>query len=351
MRNYFIAIMVGLTFFSACKKEDPEQQNPALKEGVFIVNQGSFNADNASLSYYVFEGLSSTQYDSLFYNANNANLGDVAQSINVQGEVSFIVINNSGLVYCIDNKYAEVQGRITGLTSPRNMLVVNDEKAYVSDLLNSSLTIINPKTYEITGDVPLNRTSEEMLLVGNTAFIANYSSWGQTAKNNVVMTVNTETDMMTDTIKVGIEPNSLVLDKDNNIWVLCSGGFMNEENPTLWKIDGTTAQVLDSLTFDELTSSPSALKVNGMGDELYFLNNGVFKMSIVDDQLPQNPFISPETGQFFAYLGVDPVNNHVYIGDPKDYQTKGQVYQYDENGTLVYSLDCGIIPAAFGFNY
>ena len=349
MRKYFIALLTVLTLFTACKKDNPAPQAFELKNGIFIVSQGAFNADNASLTY--FETDYNSTIDSLFYSVNGASLGDVAQSINVKVDESYIVVNNSGLIYCIDNKNAEVKGKISGLTSPRNILIINDEKAYVSDLYSTSISIVNPSTYEITGDIPVNRTSEEMVLIGNKAYVANWSAYSQTLKNDVVLVVNTETDMMTDTIKVGIEPNSMVTDKDNNFWVLCSGGFMNEENPTLWKINGINGEVLHTHTFSVLESNPSSLKINGSGDELYFLNNGVFKMSIKDAQLPSSPFIDQDNNRFFAYLGIDPANAEVYIGDPKDYQSVGTVYRYSSSGTFMQEIRAGIIPGSFGFNY
>ena len=348
MRNYFIAFVAALTLFSACKK-DTDPQKFELANGVFIVNQGAYNAGNAMLSY--FEPGNNATHMNLFQAMNGTTLGDVAQSINVRDELSYIVINNSGLIYCIDNKHAELQGKITGLTSPRNILFISDQKAYVSDLYNHSIAIVNPSTYQITGEIPVERTSEEMVLIGTKAYVANYSAFSQTKKNDVVLVIDTETDELTDTIKVGIEPNSIVADINNNVWVLCSGGYLNEEFPTLWKINGSSGAVIDTYTFPVIESSPSALKINGNADQLFFLNNGVFTMSVNDDQLPSSPLISQDNNRFFGYLGIDPSNGDIYIGNPKDYQSFGLVYRYDAAGNYINEIDAGIIPGAFGFNY
>ena len=190
-----------------------------------------------------------------------------------------------------------------------------------------------------------------MVLIGQTSYVANFSAWGQQLKNDVIMVVNTNTDVMTDTIKVGIEPNSMVADKDDNIWILCSGGWSNNEFPTLWKINGSNGEVIHTYTFEVLESSPIGLKMNGEGDQLYFLNNGVFNMSISEDELPSTPLISQDNNKFFGYLGIDPSNGDIYIGDPKDYISTGKVYRHSIDGSLINEMEAGISPGAFGFNY
>jgi glutamine cyclotransferase len=349
MKNYFILLMAVLVLVTACTKKNPDPVENDLPDGVFIVNQGTFNSANASLSY--FETSNKVLHNSLFEEVNQVSLGDIAQSIVVRNDLSYIVVNNSGLIYCIDNKKASFQGKISGLTSPRNIIFINDEKAYVSDLYSKDITIVNPKTFEITGEISVSRTSEEMVKVDDKVYVANWSAYSQELKNDVIMVISTNVDELVDTIKVGIEPNSLVVDKDNNIWALCSGGYMNEENPTLWKINGANGEIIKTFTFGVLESNPIGLRINGGGNKLYFLNEGVFSMSVADDQLPGSPLINQDNGKAFSCLGIDPVNGDLYAGDPVDYQSEGIVYHYSETGELIDELQVGIVPGAFGFNY
>ena len=60
-------------------------------------------------------------------------------------------MNNSHVIFAIDlNTFKEV-GRIENLTSPRYIHFLSDEKAYVTQLWDNRIFIINPKKYEITG--------------------------------------------------------------------------------------------------------------------------------------------------------------------------------------------------------
>jgi len=348
MRKYLtIAVLVAVVF-SACKKEETTPEENNLKDGVFIVNQGNFTAGNASLSYY--DTGDQKVANDLFYAVNNVPLGDVAQSITINGNLAYIVVNNSGLVYVIDRKTAEFQGKIEGLTSPRNLLMISDQKAYISDLVSNSITIVHPSTYEVTGNIPVNRSTESMVLDGNKAYVAHWSGYLQPLKNNKVLIIDTEEDVVIDSIEVGVEPNSMLLDHDNKLWVLCSGGYDSEEIPSLWKIDIQSKSVIKKYEFSDIAMNPVGLVGNGTGDKLYFLNNGVYSMSVSDESLPGDPVIAPG-GKFFYTIGIDPQNSDIYLSDALDYTQNGLIYRYDESGTMKDSIEVGIIPGAFGFNY
>ncbi len=155
---------------------------------------------NASLSFYNPEN--KTVQNQLFYARNNAPLGDVAQSLALFENTLFVVVNNSGKIYAIDSETAEFKGVISGLTSPRSIHVVSDTKAYISDLYAHHITIFNPVTFEITGqiDLPENRTSEQMVQVGKYVFV---SSW---SFDKYLLVIDTETDKMIGEIKVPYQP-------------------------------------------------------------------------------------------------------------------------------------------------
>lgn len=349
MRNAFFIVLALMLLISACKKESTTPTELTLQNGVFIVNQGSFTVGNSSLSY--FQTTNNESFQNVFSSVNNVPLGDVAQSIFIDDNTAYIVVNNSGLVYAIDRWTALYKGTIDSLTSPRNFLKINDTKAYVSDLFSNSISIVNPQTYAKTGEIKVDRSTEEMAMVGNEVFVANWSGYNQTLKNDKILVINTSNNQLVDSIKVGIEPNSMVVDKNSNLWVLCSGGFENEEIPSLWKIDPASHNVIDTLVFPELELNPVSLEISGAGDSLFYLNYGVYKMAITDTQLPDSVFIPENNGRYFLALGVDPSNGTLFISNPLDYFGDGLVYRFDKFGNYKEEFGVGIIPGAFGFNY
>lgn len=347
MKIKYYILLILLPLFVSCSKEpgNKPQDNDFKVGGVFIINEGNYSSANSSLSYY--DPVNDIISQNIFFIANNAPLGDVAQSITFHNDIAYITINNSGHIYAINCKDAVFEGKIDNLISPRNMLIISNEKAYVSDLYSKNITIVNPGNYEITGYVGIGKSSEAMVKSGNKVFVSNWSDYNQTTSNNTVMVIDSETDLLIDSILVGIEPESMVIDMKNYLWVLCSGGFMNEETPTLWKINTETYNIESKFTFDNIQSNPTDLCISNALDELFFLNNGVFSMPINSTELPQQPIIESNENNYYS-LGISK-DGEIYVSDALDYNRNGIIYRFGNSGELISSFNAGIIPGRFGF--
>lgn len=349
MRKVNLFGLLLLLFITACKKDDPSIDIPdELADGIFIVNEGNFNSGNASLTYFETETRKTT--NQLFFNKNNAPLGDVAQSITMHGERAYIVVNNSGLIYVINRRTAINEGKIIDLVSPRHLLFIDENKAYVSDLKSSKITVINPTELSIVGKIEIGRTSEEMLKIGDEVFVANWSSYNQSKINDQLLVINSMQDVLIDSITVGVEPNSMVVDKNGMLWVLCSGGFANTENPSLWQIDPGQRKLIQKIDFPDSNSSPTALETNKEGDQLFFISKAVFRMGISESEIPAQPFIQGYT-ELPYYLSINPENNEIYLTDALDYTRNGFVYRFNKDGQVLDTIAAGLIPANIGINY
>ncbi|HBS88772.1 MAG TPA: cell surface protein [Bacteroidales bacterium] len=361
-----IYILPFLLILSSCMDDDVLRDFERLnanhtERGVFVVNEGNFMYENASLSYYnindnIFE-------NNVFYRTNALPLGDVAQSMTIRDSLGYIVINNSGKIYIININTFKYIGKITGFTSPRNIVFISDEKAYVSDLYSKCLYIVNLKTRQIAGSVDLSatgsvyaHTSESMVVSGDKLFV---SSWNFDDK---ILVVNTINDEITDTLDVTLQPNSMVIDKNNKLWVLCDGGNetspVGYENPTLIRINPETLEIEKTLTFDDINGSPTDLCMTAGKDTLYFIfsnwggtaieGSGVYRMAVTSEVLPSSPVI-PENGKLFYSMGIDPINSDIYVGDASNYSSNGRVLRFRHDCILIYEFEAGIAPGGFCF--
>jgi YVTN family beta-propeller protein len=341
MKNSVIIVILLSTLISCSKDPNNSNLNYKMGGGVFIVNEGNFMSGNGSLSFYSYD--SSKIYNDLFYSVNGRSLGDVPNSMAIKSGYAYVVVNNSGKIEVMDPSTFKSAATISGLKSPRNVAFVDDYKAYVSSLYSDSVTIINILNNSISGYINLRRTSESIAIAGSKAFISNWSGGKE------LMVVNTVNNKVTDSIEVGIEPESMAFDKYGMLWVLCNGGWKRENYAKLVEINISTNTVEKTLVFPTKEESPSCLKIDGTGQTLYYLDNGVRQMDITATELPSASFIVQEAGEYFYKIGINPLNNDIFVTDAVDYTQQGYVLLYSKSGTLTSKLRAGIIPGAMCF--
>ena len=343
-----ILIMIGL---SGCMKDDQWVKDHLQQglfqfssPGTFIVNEGNFMYGNASLSFY--DPATKEIQTDIFYRANGLPLGDVAESMTIRKSSGYVVINNSGKIYVLDINTGKYTGKITGFTSPRFIHFVNDQKAYVTDLYASKITIVNSITNQITSSIPCpnHPSTEEMVQFGNYLFVTCWSG------DRTVLVIDIIKDQIIWEIKTGEQPCGIVLDKNNKIWVLCQALPSNTSSikAVLQRFDPVSMKIEKSFEFSP-DDRPVKLNIDGSGENIYFLKgNNICKMSVNADVLPLQPFITL-TSKILYGLGIDPLSGDIYVSDALDYQQSGIISRFDNSGKLKDTFRSGIIPGRFCF--
>jgi hypothetical protein len=340
--NYPVIFFL-LIVFSACRKDNPEIKEQLLSGSIsdgslLLVNEGNFQFGNASVSSIDIE--SGEVIEDIFKSANNQALGDVAQSIYHFNKNLYVIVNNSGKIEVVNHKSFKSEASISGLTSPRYMLALSNNKAYVSDLYANAIHIIDLNTHTKTGSIPFSGWCERMCEVYGKVFV--------TAPNSSYLYVlNAASDQISDSILVRKGASSLVLDKYNYLWVLCSGDVSTSVNAALYKINPVNKELINSFEFPS-GQNPYVLKISGNNDTLYYLNNGVFQMPVNTNTLPSSSII-PQGALNFYGMGIHPESADIYVTDAVDYVQKGKVMRYSSKGELLNTYQAGIIPSKILF--
>lgn len=320
-----------------------------FSDGVFILNEGNFMSDNASLSFY--DPSEKRVHNQVFYQVNESPLGDVAHSMTLAGNMGYIVVNNSGRIYTVDLQNLQFRGKITGLTSPRYIRLLSPEKAYVSDLYARKIFIINPATSVIldTIDIAISdvrHNAEQMILHGEKLFVACWSY------DNKILVIDTRTDELIDSIEVGKQPNSMVVDKNGFLWVLSDGGFTGssygQEKASLTRINLETHHADRMKIWEDIRVSPTDLCINYAGDTLYYLDGSVYLLPAAEFEEGGKIHIKDRGRQFYS-LAIDPEDQAMYVADAVDYQQHGWVFRYSPAAELLDSFRVGINPGYFCF--
>lgn len=315
--------------------------------GLFIICEGNFQYSNATLAFY--NPSTRMVENELFFRANGMKLGDVAQSMTIYGDKAWIVVNNSHVVFAIDKDTYKEKGRIENFTSPRYIHFISEDKAYISQLWDNRIFIVNPNDYSIIGYInipnmgPSMGSTEQMVQVGKYVYC---NCWSY---QNRIIKIDSETDQVVDELIIGIQPNSLVKDKFNQIWTITDGGYeqstYGNEVPFLYCIDTQTFSIKKQFSFKK-GDSPSEIQINGTGDTIYWINDDIWEMDIDSSILPSHPFIPFRDTKFYG-LTVNPENNEVYVADAIDYSQQGMIYRFSPKGELLDQFYVGVTPGDF----
>ena len=361
-RFLFLLALLAVALFS-CKPDptptpvDPTDTiQPVNLKGVFVLNEGNYQFSNASLSFYDPEA--DTVANNLFYKANNAPIGDVAESLALVDGKLYIVVNNSNLIYKVNANTLKCDltkpFKISDFYSPREMYFVAPNKAYVSDLIGTGLWIVNPQDMSHCGFIETGKTTEKLVPVGNELYVSNWSTYYIAPNShdsyNTVQVIDMNNDVKVAEIVVGKEPNSMAADKNGHVWVLCEGRSWDEdfgEKPSLWEIDTQLKTAEKRYEFD---GTATVLRTNPSGDQLYmFYDNKVRRFDIASLAFSESFGIAAEPESMFYNMAVEPKTGDIYVTDAKNYMMNGTVYRYSNDGVLLNSFEAGVIPSAMLF--
>ena len=339
-----------LLLHTACMKWEyglVEELDYSGSKRLFICNEGNFQYGNATLSYY--DPATKKVENEIFYRANAMKLGDVCQSMIIRNGVGWVVVNNSHVVFAIDPHTFKEVGRIVNLTSPRYIHFISDEKAYITQIWDNRIFIVNPKLYKITGYIEVpnmtmeSGSTEQMVQYGKYVYV---NCWSY---QNRILKIDTETDKVVDELVVGIQPTSLVMDCNNKLWTVTDGGYegspYGHEAPSLYCIDAETFTIEKQFRF-KFGDWPSEVQLNGTKDKLYWLNDDVWMLDLTKENAQPEIFL-PYDGTLYYGLTICPHTGDVYIADAIDYVQQGMVYRYSKDKKLLDSFYVGIIPGAF----
>lgn len=333
---------------------NPSGQSPIPNTGddrlAYIACEGSFGSGNASL--FIRNITSLTNYDDVYLSKNGKPVGDVLQSIQLIDDRLFLCVNNSDNILVIDAKSREFIKRID-VPKPRYIMPVNPHKAYVSTLYSNKIYIIDPTDLTVTGTIDMPaQNPETMVKQANKVYVCNWDT-----ACNKIYAISIVTDQVTDSHTIaGYAPHSVVVDGVGFVWVL-SGNPQQRKMSALTKLAPGITDVVESYNFQDL-QDPIKMTINKAGNTLYFIGvdydgnagyNGVFKMGTTDGKLPSVPFIPAQKFQYYWALGVDPVTDEIYVGDPKGFTQKGTVMVYNSNGDQLRSFNVGVGPGYIYF--
>ncbi len=334
----YLVFTICCLLLSSCVKDKPQEPtsstiNLSSNNKVFIINEGQFQNASAGAGISLYDAVSGNVAEDYFKQQNpSVALGDICQNMIKHNSNYYLVVNNSQKIEVVNASDFKKKTTIAGLNSPRYLLPITYNKAYVSDLYAHSIQVLDLNSNTITGSISTYSNTEQMALIYNKAFVTSYSS-------NYCYVINTITDVITDSIIVNKGASSIALDKNSKVWVLSSS--------KLTRINPVTLQTELSLNFNTM-DSPFSLCMNKTKDTLYYLNNGICQLPILNTVLPATVLVNKDTKDYYG-LGINPNDYNIYVSDAAGFSQKSTIEIYTINGTFLKSFKAGYVANGFLF--
>ena len=361
MKKNLLFLLLGGALLVGCdpKSESPGPATVPSTSNVFILNEGQFQAGDGAVS--LFDKVTKVIKPDIFRSANNgAGLGDVVQSMGVQSNRGYVVVNGSNKIEVVSLPDFKSVTTINGLSQPRYFVSTTAAKGYVTEwrgpytnYLPGRLTFLNLSTNTVAtvGGTPLSvtvgRNPEQPVAAAGSIYVPN-------SLDNTVSVVDDELGTLTRTLPVGDGPQAVVEDKNGNLWVLCSGfvtyintpPYVVQSSPgSLVRFSPATPTTQFKLTFPA-TGSPSGLHLNPARDQLYYSFGGAeYQLPITATVLPATPFIRRDLTGF----GIDPRDNAIYGAVSPSYSSNGRFIRYQSTGAPIDSFEVKVGPNGFVF--
>lgn len=312
------------------------------KTGLYILNEGGFNMNNSSLTYYDLKNKNIIQ--DIFLQSNNRGLGDVGNDMKLYGNKIYIVVNNSEIIEIINPQNAKSikQISLTG-KQPRNIAFM-ENKAYVS-CFDGTVVRIDTTTLQIDGTVVVGSNPEGICVANNKLYVANSGGLSSPITSNTVSVVDLNTFSELKRISVAIGPRVLKTDQYGDVYVACTGNY-GKIPASFHRINTEMDEAVENYNLQVQNFA-----IEGNFAYLYSYNfidqSKWFKvMDISTENIVKDNFISDATNIAVPYgIAVDPVTNNVYITDAGDYVSTGDVYCFNKNGVLQFQFEAGNIPS------
>jgi hypothetical protein len=348
-----------VSLFAACKPAD-DAPTTTYGDGVFITCEGPFGSGSGTVSFYDRTTSSGVRND-IFKAENGSEIGNILQSMAIFNGKAYLIANNADKMSIVDAKTFKLDKTITGFKFPNNFLGLSNSIAYISEWGDNGLagrvrvySLDSAKFVRLdeTGRTTIStgRGASNMVQIGNRVWVTNNGGTNADFKvtvDSTVAIIDVKGDSVLQKIQVGFNPNSLVVDANGDVWVLCSGFAGKSTTGKLMKIKNNVIE----RSFD-VPLYASKLTADVSKQNLYFTaGNKVYRKDILNFGATPPSVFSTFTGFTYPYgIGVDSKSGDVFVADAKDFKSSGKVYIFDANkATVKDSLTVGISPNGFVF--
>ena len=339
-RSLFLAVLCTLFMgvsLTSCSDDDDDDE---VTTGVFILNEGKSENNNAGISVYNPETHAVTA--DIYMSQNDKGLGDTGQDMIQYGNYVYVTVYGSSRLVKLDKAGVEVASLTFSAEDgqPRYM-AAEDGKLYVT-LYSGKVARINAADLKIEKYVQVGKNPEQIVEEDDKLFVAN-SGWGE---DNTVSVIDIRTFEVVKTVEVVVNPNYLQ-EAEGYVYVISYGNFGNVPY-TLSRINTRTYAVEKITTATLMAEHDDVIYlVNSVTDWSTYTTTTTFftydaRRGVLNNTsfLQDSPEARKRATKSIHMIEIDPNNGDIYIGI-SDYNNNGDVYRFTRTGEFVKEITTG----------
>jgi len=342
MKKKYTVFLVLIVLFVSCKKNNPPlpPQSPEGKyvHGLLALNEGLFQQNNSSISFYSF--FDQKTYTQSFFVENQRGLGDTAndfEKYTLNGKTYIIiVVDVSSQLEIVDAKTLKSIAQIpifNGSTArePRRVLVYQT-KAFVCNF-DGTVSVVDLTNNTLIDNITVGANPDGLAAIGNKLYVANSGGLHFPVYDSTITVINMDNHTVETTFKTRINSSKMIVDTQNNIYLLSAGNY-GSIAPALLRINTTDNTVAEIFNYPITAMT----KVN---DWIYFYNSSeksIFRLHTITEEIDSAPVINCSGYETFFGLQYEPELNRIFCFDAKGYVSSSTIHCYLPSGEWQYDF-------------
>ena len=334
MKQFNLVILSSFILWTGCIVYEEEGIDVSGEATAFILCEGNFGSNNAALwSFAPDDSTTETQI------IGGTSLGDVAQSLTVEGKKLYVVVNNSHKIeiLSVDDEISH-EGTISFTNASPRYLVTSGTTGYVSCWNLSAILVLDLENQAVIDTISMPGMPEDLILDGTSLYasIPSNSDW---SSSNSIVEISTSSKEIVQTYEVISGPNDMVL-IGSNLFVASTYYGANWATYTgISKIDlssGTVTTHIDGSNFVVIGNLVKA------GETLYRATSTGLAPVNLDLSLDLDAIIGGQKNVYSAAAD----DAYLYFGTT-DWAAPDTVYVTDHSGSPVNQFIVGTGPGDF----
>lgn len=346
MKNFGFILIVLLA--SACKKDEPLPTPGKYDGGMIVLNEGLYQQNNASLSFYSFT--ENKVYQQVFLAENNRGLGDTANDLELYsiGDSSYIIVavDVSSQLEIINVKTLKSSAQIpvfngTIAREPRHV-IVKDNRAYSCNY-DGTISVVDLVSNAIVNTISVGSNPDGMAIYGNKLFVTNSGGLNFPQYDSTISVVDLVSE--TELIKIPSRMNctAILADNEGDLYVISNGNY-GSVAPAILRIDSQTYTIEDTI----------ALSISSWyfhNDWIYYydvVQQGIYRYHTLTEIFENTKLV--DCASYQTMYGIYVNDSGIFTTDANGYVNSSTIRCYTLSGSFQYQFTAGLNATDLTFN-